>query len=104
MEVGPEEKRIAIPIDRGKHTTLCGNNATLLESSEEEFKVWLLEQALCWSLWVRGVSDDDVKLILVVVQELETISNVDLDLGVLVADGHARQILLRETDDSLRLT
>jgi hypothetical protein len=70
--------------DIGKRTTLCGNNATLLESSEKQLEVWLLEQALCWSLWVRRVGNDDIKLILVVIQEFEAISNVNLDLGVLV--------------------
>ena len=70
--------------DKGERTTLCGNNATFFESSKEQLKVWLLEQALCWSLWVRGIGDDDIELVLIVVQELETVPDMDLDFGVLV--------------------
>jgi len=80
---------------------LCGNNATFLQSTEEQLKVWLLEQALGRSLWVRGVGYDDIELVLVVVQKLESISNVDLDLGVLVADCHSWEVLLGEADDGL---
>ena len=80
---------------------MCRNNATLLESSKQKLEVWLLEKHLGWSLWVRGVSDDDVELVLVVIKELESISDVDLDLGVLVADGHSWKVLLREADDGL---
>ena len=80
---------------------MCRNNATLLESSKQKLEVWLLEKHLGGSLWVRGVSDDDVELVLVVIKELESISDVDLDLGVLVADGHSWKVLLREADDGL---
>ena len=81
---------------------MCGDNATLLESSEEQLKVWLLEQALCRALWVRRVGNDDVEFVLVVLQELEAVSDVDLDLGVLETNGHAWEVFLGETDDGLR--
>jgi hypothetical protein len=83
MRNSPKEKPIIVN-DIGERTTLCGNNATLSESSKEQLKVWLLEQALCWSLWIRRIGDDHIELVLVVVQEFEAVSDVDLDLGVLV--------------------
>ena len=70
--------------DKGERTTLCGNDTTLFESSKEQLKVGLLEQALCRPLRIRGIGDDDIELVLIVVQELEAVSDVDLDLGVLV--------------------
>jgi hypothetical protein len=73
---------------------LCRNNPTLLESSKEQLEVWLLEQALSGSLWVRGVGDDNIEGILVIVQELEAISNMNLDLRVLETNRHAWEILL----------
>lgn len=89
-------------LHQGERTTLCRDDTTLLEGAEEELEVWLLEERLGWSLWVGGVGDDDIELVLVVVEELESVADVDLDLRVLVADGHAREVLLGETDDSLR--
>jgi hypothetical protein len=80
---------------------LCRDDTTLLESAEQKLEVWLLEERLGRSLWVGRVGDDDIELILVVVEELESITNVDLDLWVLVADGHAWEVLLGETDDGL---
>jgi hypothetical protein len=61
-----------------------------------------LEQTLSWSLWVRGVGDDDIKGILVVIQELEAISDMYLNLGVLEANRHAREELLREANNGLK--
>ena len=87
--------------DRRKCPTLCSNNAAFFKSFEEQLKVWLLKQALCWSFWIRGVGDYNIKLVLVVVEELEAISDIDLDLGVLIGDGHAWDVLLRKTDNSL---
>jgi len=80
---------------------LSSNDSAFLQSTKEKLKVGLLEQALSWSLWVGGVSDDDIKFILIVIQELEAISDVDLDLWVLIADGHSWEVLLGETNDSL---
>ena len=89
--------------DIGERTTLSGDNSTFLKSSKEQLKVWFLEQALGWAFWIGRVGNDDVELILVVIQKLEAISNVCLDLWVLVADGHFWEILLRKTDHSLDL-
>jgi hypothetical protein len=88
-------------MNKRKRTTLCGNNATLLESAEQQFKVWLLEQALSWSLRIRRISNDHIELVLVVIQEFESITNVNLDFWVLESDGHAWEVFLGETDDGL---
>ncbi len=88
-------------LDKGEPTTLSRDNTTLLEGTKEELEVWLLEESLGWALWVGGVGDDDIKLVLVVVEELEAVSNVDLDFWVLVGDGHSWEELLGETDDGL---
>jgi hypothetical protein len=89
--------------DKGERTTLCSNNSPIHEGTEQQFEVWLLEQALCWSLWVGRIGDNNIKLILVVIQELESISNVSLDLWVLVTDCHAGKIFLGETDHGLKI-
>lgn len=78
-----------------------GDDASLAQGVVHELEVGLLEQALGGALGVGGVGDDDVEGVLVIVKELEAIANVDLDLGVLEALGHAREVLLGQTDHSL---
>lgn len=87
--------------DKGEPTTLSRDDTALLKSTEEELEVWLLEKSLGWALWVGRVGDDDIELILVVVEELKSISDMDLDLWVLVRNGHSWEELLGETDDGL---
>jgi hypothetical protein len=82
-------------------TTLGGDDAALAESALEQLEVGLLEEGLGGALGVGRVGDDDVELVLVVVEELEAIADVHLDLGVLVSDAHAGQVLLAEADDGL---
>lgn len=82
-------------------TTLGGNDTSFPESIVHQLEVWLLEKALSWTVWVTAVGDDDIKGVLVVVKELETIANVDLDFWVLEANGHAWKVLLGETNDGL---
>ena len=94
--------QVIMHADNGEPTTLSRDDTTLLKSTKEELEVWLLEQSLGWTLWVGRVGDDDIELVLVVVEELESISNVDLDLWVLVADGHSWEKLLGETDNGLK--
>ena len=88
--------------DIGEHTTLGSNNPAFLKGTKEQLKVGFLEQALGRPLRIRRVGDDDIKAVLVVFQELEAIANVNLDLGVLVANGHSGEVFLGETNDSLR--
>ena len=78
-----------------------GNDTSFPESVVHQLEVWLLEKTLSWTIWVTAVGDDNIKGVLVVVQELETVANVDLDLWVLEANRHSREILLGETDDGL---
>ena len=78
-----------------------GDDAALTKGALEELEVGLLEEGLGGALGVGGVGDDDVELVLVVVEELEAVADVHLDLGVLVSDAHAGQVLLAKTDNSL---
>jgi len=82
-------------------TTLRANDTTLAESAIQELKVCLLEECLGGSLWVTRVGDDDVKLALLVFEELEAVADNRLGLGVVEADRHAGEVLLGETDDGL---
>lgn len=87
-----------------ERTTLGSDDASLSQGVVKKLEVGLLEQALGGALRVRRVGDDDIEGVLVVIKELEAIADVHLDLGVLEAFGHAGQVLLRETDDSLSRT
>lgn len=87
--------------DTKRHTTLSGDHAAGPEGIVQQLEVRLLEEALRRTLGVGGVGDDDIKGVLVVVQELEAVTDVDLGLGVLEALSHAGEVLLREADDSL---
>ena len=77
-----------------------GNDTAFAERSVEQFKVCLLEQSLGRALRVAGVGDDDVELALLVLEELEAVTDNGGRLGVLETDRHAGQILLGEADDS----
>jgi hypothetical protein len=80
---------------------MCWKVITNLQGAVQKLKVWLLEEGLSWSIWVGRVGDDNVKLVLVLLKELEAVSNVDLDIWVLEANGHGWQVLLGESDNSL---
>jgi hypothetical protein len=80
---------------------LCGDDTSVTQSIAQELEVGLLEEALSRTLGVGAVSDDDVELILALLEELEAITDVDLDIGVLEAKAHAREVLLGDTDDGL---
>jgi len=84
-----------------QRTTLGSNDTAVAESVTEKLKVGLLEKALGRALGVRGVGDDNIELVLLGLEELEAVADVGLDLGVLVADAHAREVLLGEADDGL---
>ncbi len=78
-----------------------GDDTSITQSVSEKLKVGLLEEALSGTFGVGAVGDDNIELVLALLQELESIANVDLDVGVLEADAHAGQVLLGDTDDSL---
>lgn len=67
----------------------------------EKLEVRLLEEGLGGALGIRGVGDDDVESVLVVVQELEAITDVNLDLRVVVAGRHLGEIDLGKADNGL---
>ena len=67
----------------------------------EKLEVGLLEESLGGSLRVRRVGDDDIKLVLVVLQELEAVADVDGRLGAVESSGHMGEVLLGEADDGL---
>lgn len=78
-----------------------GDDTSITQSVSEKLKVGLLEEALSGTLRVRAVGDDNVELVLALLQELESIANVNPNVGVLEADAHAGQVLLGDSDDSL---
>lgn len=87
-------------MNRGR-TTLSGDDAAVPQGVVQKLEVRLLEEALGRALRVGRIGDDDVEGVLIVLEELEAIANVYLGFGVLEADGHAREVLLGETDDGL---
>lgn len=67
----------------------------------EELEVGLLEQALGRTIGVRRVGDDDIEGVLVLVEELEAVTNVNGALGVSETLGHTGQVLLGKAGDGL---
>lgn len=80
---------------------MSGDDTTFTEGAAEELKVGLLEEGLSGALRITGVGDDDIELVLLVLKVLEAIANKDLDLGVVKANRHSGEELLREADDGL---
>lgn len=78
-----------------------GDDTTFPQSTKQQLEVWLLEKALSRTLWVAAVGDDDIEFVGAVSEELESVANVDLDIGVLETNGHSREVLLGETNDGL---
>lgn len=66
-----------------------GDDTSITQSVSEKLKVGLLEEALSGTLGVGAVGDDNVELVLALLQELESIANVDPNVGVLEADAHS---------------
>lgn len=84
-----------------QRTTLGGDDTAIAEGLAEKHKVRLLEQALSRTLGIGAISDNDVELVLVVLQELEAVADVGCSVGVLEANAHAGKVLLGDADDSL---
>jgi hypothetical protein len=82
-------------------TTLGGNYTAFTERAVKQLEVRLLEESLSGTFWVAGVGDDDVEFALLVLEELEAVTDNGGGLWVLEADRHAGEVLLGETDDSL---
>lgn len=78
-----------------------GDDTTFTEGTKKKLEVRLLEQSFGWAFRIARIRDDNVKGILIVLEELESVAHVGLGLGVLEANGHAGEILLGEANDSL---
>jgi len=81
--------------------TLSRDDSVVSKSVLHELKETLLEQGLGRSNRVRRVSDDHIKGVDLVLQVRETVTNVDVDVGVLEANSHVGQVLLGNTGNSL---
>lgn len=77
------------------------DDTSLAKGRLQQLEVRLLEEGLGGTLRVGAVSDDNIELVLAVLEELEAVTNVGVGVGVLEANGHAGQVLLGNTDDSL---
>lgn len=78
-----------------------GDDTPISQRIPQQLKVRLLEKTLRGALRVRAISDDNIKLILAVLEELEAVTNVDAHVRVLEANAHTREVLLGDADDSL---
>lgn len=81
--------------------SLGGDASSGLEGLLEELEVGLLEEGRRGSNGVGRVGDDDVELGLLVVEELESVANVDRHARVVEASGHVREERLGDAGDSL---
>lgn len=81
--------------------SLGGDDTLLGKSFTEELEVRLLEKRSSRSFGIGRVSDNDIKGVLVLLKELEAITNVNSDTGILEASGHVRKVLLRDTGNGL---
>jgi hypothetical protein len=60
------------------------DDTTLTESAVQELKVRLLEKSLGRALWVARVGDDNIKLVLLVLEEFKAVADNGLSLGVIL--------------------
>jgi hypothetical protein len=81
--------------------TLGRHVSALLERLLQQGKVRRLEQGRGRTDRVRGVGDDDVVLVFVLGQELESITDKDGHARVREDGRHVREVLLGDTDDGL---
>jgi hypothetical protein len=81
--------------------TLSGEDTLFGKSVLQELEEISTKERLSGTIGIRGVSDDDIILVGLVLQEFETITNVDVDLGVLKANRHVGEVLLGNTRDGL---
>jgi hypothetical protein len=84
------------------HTfTLSGENTLLGKSILQKLEEIRTKERLGGTIGIRGISNNNIILVGLILQEFETITNVDLDLGVLETNGHVGKILLGNTRNSL---
>lgn len=80
---------------------LRSEDAVLSERLLDVGEVGLIEELGRWACGVGGIGDDHVELVLVLLDELETVTNVDLNAGVLISDRRVGQVLLSSVDYDL---
>jgi hypothetical protein len=79
-----------------------GRNVTVfLESFLQKLEIRLLEEGFGGTDWVGRVGDDNIKLVLSVLKELEAVANVNSHSRIVEAGRHVRQKLLGNAWDSL---
>jgi hypothetical protein len=88
-------------LDEGKmepHAfTLSRDDTIVGKSVLHELEETLLEQRLSRTNGVRRVGNDNIKGVDLILQVRETVTNVNVDLGMLETNGHVRQVLLGDT-------
>lgn len=73
--------------------------ATFPQRSKQQLEIRLLEQTLGRAFRITAVRNDDIKLVLLVRQELEPISDMHRHIWVLKPNAHARKIFFGQPDD-----
>lgn len=81
--------------------SLGGDVSSGLQGLVEQGEVRGLEEGLGGSNGVGRVGDNDIVRVLVLGEELESVTDVDGDSGVLVASRHEGEVLLGDPDDGL---
>lgn len=84
-----------------KRLSLSGERSTLLEGGLHEGEVRSLEEGSGGSNGIRGVGDDDIEGVLDGGEVLESVGDVDGDLGVGENVGHSGEVELRDSGDGL---
>lgn len=95
LDLSDERKMEPHAFTLGREDTLLGKS--ILQKLEEI----RTEKRLCRTIGIRGISNDNIVLVGLVLQELEAIANVNLDLGVFEANGHVGEVFLGDTGNSL---
>jgi hypothetical protein len=79
------------------------DDAALAQGVVKKLEVGLLEQALSRTIRVGRVGDDDVEGVLVIVEELESVADMNGGLGVGEAGGHSGKVLLGQARHGLQV-
>jgi hypothetical protein len=80
--------------------TLSGDDTVVGKSVLHELEETLLEQGLSRTNRIGRIGDNNVKGVDLVFQVRETVTNVNVNLGVLESNGHVGQVLLGNTRNS----
>lgn len=81
--------------------SLSTEDTILSEGLLDEGEVSLIEESRSGSSGIRRVGDDNVELVLVLLDELETVTDVDLNAGILITDSGVGQELAGSINNDL---